>query len=155
MDKQSIDPTLAGNLPEDNNRTPDTEAVHPERIAVSVCCPRPTFRRAGLVFTQGKQTVDVTPEQLARLQAEPCLVVRVLSPTGDDEGGVAGVVHPGTDTPTCDMNTRIRAAVAALEADNPAHFTAAGKPKVAAVVDVLGDKVTQSQIDAALNQDAS
>ncbi|HFO9050362.1 TPA: hypothetical protein ACHKIP_005588, partial [Escherichia coli] len=39
------------------------------------------------------------PEQLARLEAEPCLTVRILQTSADDAGSVAGVVHAvaGTD----------------------------------------------------------
>ncbi|EMO1096381.1 hypothetical protein WIJ27_005354, partial [Escherichia coli] len=42
---------------------------------------------------------EVTPEQLARLEAEPCLTVRILQTSADDAGSVAGVVHAvaGTD----------------------------------------------------------
>ncbi|EFT7908640.1 hypothetical protein HVM61_005210, partial [Escherichia coli] len=50
-------------------------------------------------FTRGRQQVEVTPEQLARLEAEPCLTVRILQTSADDAGSVAGVVHAvaGTD----------------------------------------------------------
>ncbi|ENO9951742.1 hypothetical protein ACCJ45_004892, partial [Escherichia coli] len=51
------------------------------------------------LFTRGRQQVEVTPEQLARLEAEPCLTVRILQTSADDAGSVAGVVHAvaGTD----------------------------------------------------------
>ncbi|EOL1734888.1 hypothetical protein BM917_RS26915, partial [Escherichia coli] len=51
------------------------------------------------LFTRGRQQVEVTPEQLARLEAEPCLTVRILQTPADDAGSVAGVVHAvaGTD----------------------------------------------------------
>ncbi|EFF1205717.1 hypothetical protein B9541_005605, partial [Escherichia coli] len=45
------------------------------------------------LFTRGRQQVEVTPEQLARLEAEPCLTVRILQTSADDAGSVAGVVH--------------------------------------------------------------
>ncbi|EOK7844056.1 HI1506-related protein, partial [Escherichia coli] len=64
-----------------------------------VRCSRSAFRRAGFLFTRGRQQVEVTPEQLARLEAEPCLTVRILQTPADDAGSVAGVVHAvaGTD----------------------------------------------------------
>ncbi|EEQ7780522.1 hypothetical protein GLS89_002468 [Escherichia coli] len=64
-----------------------------------VRCSRTQFRRAGFLFMRGRQQVEVTPEQLARLEAEPCLTVRILQTPADDAGSVAGVVHAvaGTD----------------------------------------------------------
>ncbi|EFE9531447.1 hypothetical protein CDE72_003046 [Escherichia coli] len=68
-------------------------------VLAEVRCSRPAFRRAGFLFTRGRQQVEVTPEQLARLEAEPCLTVRILQTSADDAGSVAGVVHAvaGTD----------------------------------------------------------
>ena len=68
-------------------------------VLAEVRCSRPAFRRAGFLFTRGRQLVEVSPEQLARLEAEPCLTVRILQTPADDAGSVAGVVHAvaGTD----------------------------------------------------------
>ncbi|EPO2403600.1 HI1506-related protein [Escherichia coli] len=68
-------------------------------VLAEVRCSRPAFRRAGFLFTRGRQQVEVSPEQLARLEAEPCLTVRILQTPADDAGSVAGVVHAvaGTD----------------------------------------------------------
>ncbi|EEC8878701.1 HI1506-related protein [Escherichia coli] len=68
-------------------------------VLAEVRCSRSAFRRAGFLFTRGRQQVEVTPEQLARLEAEPCLTVRILQTSADDAGSVAGVVHAvaGTD----------------------------------------------------------
>ncbi|EOA4652481.1 HI1506-related protein [Escherichia coli] len=68
-------------------------------VLAEVRCSRSAFRRAGFLFTRGRQQVEVTPEQLARLEAEPCLTVRILQTPADDAGSVAGVVHAvaGTD----------------------------------------------------------
>ncbi|EOP5094304.1 HI1506-related protein, partial [Escherichia coli] len=68
-------------------------------VLAEVRCSRSAFRRAGFLFTCGRQQVEVTPEQLARLEAEPCLTVRILQTPADDAGSVAGVVHAvaGTD----------------------------------------------------------
>ncbi|EFQ0114291.1 hypothetical protein HLQ57_001738, partial [Shigella sonnei] len=68
----------------------------PVTVLAEVRCSRTQFRRAGFLFMRGRQQVDVTPEQLARLEAEPCLTVRILQTTGDDAGAVAGVVHAAT-----------------------------------------------------------
>ncbi|HGU4065037.1 TPA: HI1506-related protein [Escherichia coli] len=62
-------------------------------VLAEVRCSRSAFRRAGFLFTRGRQQVEVTPEQLARLEAEPCLTVRILQTSADDAGSVAGVVH--------------------------------------------------------------
>ena len=53
------------------------------------------------------QQVEVTPEQLARLEAEPCLTVRILQTPADDAGSVAGVVHAvaGTDSAEAGQDT--------------------------------------------------
>ncbi|EKF3141786.1 TPA: HI1506-related protein [Escherichia coli] len=68
-------------------------------VLAEVRCSRSAFRRTGFLFTRGRQQVEVTPEQLARLEAEPCLTVRILQTSADDAGSVAGVVHAvaGTD----------------------------------------------------------
>lgn len=68
-------------------------------VLAEVRCSRSAFRRAGFLFTRGRQQVEVSPEQLARLEAEPCLTVRILQTPADDAGSVAGVVHAvaGTD----------------------------------------------------------
>ncbi|ELH9676892.1 HI1506-related protein [Escherichia coli] len=68
-------------------------------VLAEVRCSRSAFRRAGFLFTRGRQQVEVTPEQLARLEEEPCLTVRILQTSADDAGSVAGVVHAvaGTD----------------------------------------------------------
>lgn len=63
--------------------------------------------RAGFLFTRGRQQVEVSPEQLARLEAEPCLTVRILQTPADDAGSVAGVVHAvaGTDLAEAGQDT--------------------------------------------------
>nr|WP_235802407.1 HI1506-related protein [Escherichia coli] len=70
-----------------------------------VRCSRTHFRRAGFLFMRGRQQVDVTPEQLARLEAEPCLTVRILQTPGDDAGAVAGVVHAETGADLAEAET--------------------------------------------------
>ncbi|HFP5401634.1 TPA: HI1506-related protein [Escherichia coli] len=72
---------------------------NPVTVLAEVRCSRPAFRRAGFLFMRGRQQVEVTPEQLARLEAEPCLTVRILQTPADDAGSVAGMVHAvaGTD----------------------------------------------------------
>ncbi|MCW7140568.1 HI1506-related protein [Escherichia coli] len=58
-------------------------------VLAEVRCSRSAFRRAGFLFTRGRQQVEVSPEQLARLEAEPCLTVRILQTPADDAGSVA------------------------------------------------------------------
>ena len=65
-------------------------------VLAEVRCSRSAFRRAGFLFTRGRQQVEVTPEQLARLEEEPCLTVRILQTSADDAGGVVHAVA-GTD----------------------------------------------------------
>ncbi|HGE8289544.1 TPA: HI1506-related protein [Serratia marcescens] len=132
-----------------------SEPLDPARSATAfsavIWCPRPAYRRAGFTFTRGRTTLDpVTPEQLAILEQDPCLVVESSSPAAlqpaqpgaVDDSGVGGV------TPA-----KIRAAVASLDSENTEHFTQAGKPRVAAVVAALGAEVTGKQIEAALAED--
>ncbi|MBW0667068.1 hypothetical protein JET46_00630, partial [Escherichia coli] len=38
-------------------------------VLAEVRCSRSAFRRAGFLFMRGRQQVEVTPEQLARLEA--------------------------------------------------------------------------------------
>ncbi len=77
------------------------------QVLAEVRCSRSAFRRAGFLFTRGRQQVEVSPEQLARLEAEPCLTVRILQTPADDAGSVAGVVHAvaGTDLAEAGQDT--------------------------------------------------
>lgn len=141
---------MSTQLPETHHQQPDPlGATNPVALfCVVIWCPRPTYRRAGITFTRGRTTLDpLTAEQLAILEQDPCLVVESSSPAAlqpaqpgaVDDSGVGGV------TPA-----QIRAAVASLDSENTEHFTQAGKPRVAAVVAVLGAEVTGTQIEAAL-----
>ncbi|HAM4528444.1 TPA: hypothetical protein IBW73_004885 [Escherichia coli] len=108
-------------------------------------CLRPVYRRAGIAFTRGENTVEVTEEQLAIIRADSVLsVVSASSAETLAEAGGLDVLGVG------DLNTRIRATVAGLDKANPEHFTAGGEPKVKAVSAVLGENVTAAQIKAAL-----
>ncbi|EET4755067.1 HI1506-related protein [Escherichia coli] len=80
-------------------------------VLAEVRCSRSAFRRAGFLFTRGRQQVEVTPEQLARLEAEPCLTVRILQTSADDAGSVAGVVHAvaGTDLAEAEAEAEAKA----------------------------------------------
>ena len=97
-------------------------------VLAEVRCSRSAFRRAGFLFTRGRQQVEVTPEQLARLEAEPCLTVRILQTPADDAGSVAGVVHAvaGTDLAEAEAEAgqdapRKKTDNKAKQAKRPAH----------------------------------
>ncbi|OSK94363.1 HI1506-related protein [Escherichia coli] len=108
-------------------------------------CLRPVYRRAGIAFTRGENTVEVTEEQLAIIRADS--VLSVVSTTAAEtlvEAGGLDVLGVG------DLNARIRATVTSLDKENPEHFTAGGEPKVKAVSAALGENVTAAQIKAAL-----
>lgn len=78
-------------------------------VLAEVRCSRPAFRRAGFLFTRGRQQVEVSPEQLARLEAEPCLTVRILQTPADDAGSVAGVVHAVAGTDLAEVEAEVEA----------------------------------------------
>ncbi|HAX5101951.1 TPA: hypothetical protein JZG64_004216 [Escherichia coli] len=108
-------------------------------------CLRPVYRRAGIAFTRGENTVEVTEEQLAIIRADSVLsVVSASSAETLAETGWMDVLDMG------DLNARIRATVAGLDKANPEHFTAGGEPRVKAVSAALGENVTAAQIKAAL-----
>ncbi|UAE82933.1 hypothetical protein BOS51_011565 [Salmonella enterica subsp. enterica serovar Montevideo] len=108
-------------------------------------CLRPVYRRAGIAFTRGENTVEVTEEQLAIIRADSVLsVVSASSAETLAEAGGLDVLGVG------DLNTHIRATVAGLDKANPEHFTAGGEPKVKAVSAALGEPVSSAQIKAAL-----
>lgn len=131
---------------------PQPDPVDPANSATTfravIWCPRPAYRRAGFVFTRGRTTLDpVTPEQLAILEQDPCLVVESSAPAALQPAQPGTVDNPGVGGIT---PAQIRAAVASLDSENSEHFTQAGKPRVAAVVAALGSEVTGKQIEAAL-----
>ncbi|HAH0919385.1 TPA: hypothetical protein HHG41_002818 [Escherichia coli] len=108
-------------------------------------CLRPVYRRAGIAFTRGENTVEVTEEQLAIIRADSVLsVVSASSAETLAETGWMDVLDMG------DLNARIRATVAGLDKANPEHFTAGGEPRVKAVSAALGEPVSSAQIKAAL-----
>lgn len=123
-----------------------TESTVATTYSVDVKCPRPAYRRAGLAFVRGKNTVgNVSPEQLALLHADR--VLTVVSETPDSPQGLQG----GLDVLDVDgLNARIRAAVATLVPESTTHFTAGGEPRVKAVCEALGETVSAAQIKAAL-----
>ncbi len=141
---------MSTQLSETHHQQPDPlGATNPVTLFCAVIwCPRPAYRRAGIVFTRGRTTLDpVTPEQLAILEQDPCLVVESSAPAALQPAQPGTVDDPGVGGVT---PAQIRAAVASLDSENTEHFTQAGKPRVAAVVAALGSEVTGKQIEAAL-----
>jgi len=49
-----------------------------------------------------------------------------------------------------DRQVRIIAAITDLDPENPDHYDKSGKPKVGAVAEILGEKVTAAEMKAAL-----
>ncbi|WP_053091622.1 MULTISPECIES: HI1506-related protein [Serratia] len=120
-------------------------------VTVAITCPRETYMRAGIRFTRGRQVLErVAPDVLARLQADPCLIVVPVHPPAsapDEMGSGQQQQAPGADLGGDVSDADILVVIAALP---PEAFTQGGAPKVAAVSEALGTAVTKARIDAAL-----
>ncbi|ECI5214691.1 hypothetical protein DUQ17_22340 [Salmonella enterica subsp. diarizonae] len=122
----------------------DLQSSNNRTQSVVVKCLRPVYRRAGIAFTRGENTVVVTEKQLEIIRTDG--VLSVVSPSPAETPSEAG----GLDVLGVDgLNPRILNAISGLDKGNPDHFTAAGEPKVKAVSAALGESVTAAQIKAA------
>ncbi len=127
------------------------DIVDEPRFTLLLRCTRKTYRRAGFIFTRGKNTVcDLTQAQRDQLCADP--VLALVSETSDtqpaDARGLDVLDMGGVAVP--DLYARIRAAVATLDPKNPQHYTKTQGPRVASVSEALGETITAEQLKTAL-----
>lgn len=54
-------------------------------MRITVICNRESYRRAGLGFVKGKNVVEVTEEQLAQVESDPNLSIKLGDVELDDE----------------------------------------------------------------------
>lgn len=135
-----------------------TDGVQPGATLFNVVvkCYRDVYRRAGISFVRGENTIlGITEEQARCLDRDSVLKIISGSPAPEpEESGTlddVGVDSQLNDALTAQqLSLRIRAAVAGLDKANPEHFTTTGSPKVAAVSAALGESVTGEQLKAAL-----
>jgi hypothetical protein len=122
-----------------------------------VKCYRDVYRRAGIPFTRGENTlVDITEEQVRIIERDSVLKIVSGAPASPSpETGSVGDVVVDSElksdaTQDEQLTARILAAVAGLDKNNQELFTTAGTPKVAAVCAALGETITGAQLNAAL-----
>ncbi|HDS8578255.1 TPA: hypothetical protein QH731_003580 [Klebsiella variicola] len=127
--------------------SPAREASDSQLFNLVVKCYRNVYRRAGIPFTRGEnRLVGVTEAQVRILEGDSVLKIVSGSPAPEPED--AGPLdNVGVDT---ELTARILAAVNGLDKSDPALFTTAGAPKVAAVSEALGETITAAQLKAAL-----
>lgn len=135
---------------------PGDETAGAPLFNVVVKCYRDVYRRAGISFVRGENTIlGITEEQARCLDRDSVLKIISGSPAPEpEESGTlddVGVDSQLNDSLTAQqLSLRILAAVAGLDKANPEHFTTAGSPKVAAVCAALGESVTGEQLKAAM-----
>lgn len=127
------------------------DIVEEPRFTLLLRCTRKTYRRAGFVFTRGKNTVcDLTQAQRDQLCADP--VLTVVSETSNaqpaDARGLDVLGMGGVEVP--DLYARIRAAVATLNPENSQHYTKTQGPRVGSVSQVLDETISAEQLKTAL-----
>lgn len=139
---------------------------------IRIVAKREGFRRAGIAHAGAPvdYLVEIfTPEQLEALRGEPMLVVQeldgpaaILSGAGAMTSRSPALAQPtprppappagpadGSPSPEQEAEAQIARIVAAIPSIDQVDFTAAGRPRVAAVERVVGTAVTAEQIDAA------
>lgn len=122
-----------------------------------ITAKRAGFRRAGMAHPDtpvDHKLSDLSKEQIEALKAETMLIVQEIEgeapkpgkqpkPTGDGS-------PPTADAPKGPARAEaIAAAVRGLEAENPAHFTKGGEPKVEAIEAAAGFQISGDERDAA------
>ncbi len=108
------------------------------------CLAHSGYRRAGLVFDQGKNELSadkVTSAQLAQINADARLSIIEDSPVTDSAS--SGTVEGG------DNSLSLIDAIKQLDPDNTDHFTSGGKPQVDALEKLMGKSVSAAERDAA------
>lgn len=135
---------------------PGDETAGAPLFNVVVKCYRDVYRRAGISFVRGENTIlGITEEQARCLDRDSVLKIISGSPAPEpEESGTlddVGVDSQLNDALTAQqLSLRILAAVAGLDKANPELFTTAGSPKVAAVSAALGESITSEQLKAAM-----
>ena len=131
------------------------------KLLFIVCAAHTGYRRGGVRFTKGENTVDtekLSAEQLQQINADPLLVVgeyadgielasldeptakNLLSQT-DKGGDTQGTLGNGT----LSNGVTLEQAFAQLQPDNKEHFTGAGLPQLDALEKLVGHKVTSAE----------
>lgn len=136
---------------------PGAETAGNALFRVVVKCYRNVYRRAGIPFTRGENTlVDVTASQLEILRRDSVLKIVSETPASPSpESGAVDHVDVGTELNpdllnAAQLTARILAVVKGLDKSKTELFTTAGTPKVAAVSAVLGETITAEQLKTAL-----
>ncbi|MBY6223563.1 HI1506-related protein [Ferrimonas balearica] len=107
-----------------------------------VCLAHTGYRRAGLAFEKGDNTLDatgLTEAQLAQITADPRLR---LEGQGDSVSAVSGAAISSAPALT------LAQALAQLQPDNPDHFTQSGKPKTEALEALVKQPVSAKARDS-------
>lgn len=140
------------------------------KLLFVVCAAHDGYRRGGVRFNKGENTVDTGPlskEQLQQIGNDPLLVVgeyaegcsledvatlaqQLPEQAGEghaQQGALVSGALPG-DLALQDVLT-LEQAFLQLEPDNKDHFNAKGLPNIAVLENLLGRKVTAAERDEA------
>jgi len=132
------------------------------KLLFIVCAAHSGYRRGGVRFTKGKNTVDtekLSTEQLEQIQRDPLLVVgeyadgislasldeptaKELLPKTNKGGNSQGTLGDGTLSGAV---TTLEQAFAQLQPDNKDHFTSTGLPQLDVLEKLIGRKVTSAE----------
>jgi len=132
------------------------------KLLFVVCAAHSGFRRGGVRFTKGENTVDtekLTAEQLQQIESEPLLIVgeyadgislasldeptaKKLLPETNQGGNSQGTLGDGTLSGAV---TTLEQAFAQLQPDNKDHFTSTGLPQLDVLEKLIGRKVTSAE----------
>lgn len=137
------------------------------KLLLVVCAAHTGYRRGGVRFTKGENTVDaekLSAEQLQQINADPLLVVgeyadgislasldeptaKSLLPQTNQGGNTQGPLGSGalSDTVKKDDALTLEQAFALLQPDNKEHFTGTGLPQLDALEQLVGHKVTSAE----------
>lgn len=123
------------------------------KLLLVICAAHSGYRRGGIRFTKGENTVDaenLTTEQLQQIHQDPLLVVGEyadslsLQGEADQSGGTQGRLGDGT-LPATVTELSLEQAFAQLQPDNPDHFTQSNQPQLSALEQLTGRRVTASE----------
>ncbi|MEE2025032.1 HI1506-related protein [Alkalimonas mucilaginosa] len=123
------------------------------KLLFIVCAAHTGYRRGGIRFVQGENTVEtenLTAEQLQQIHQDPLLVVGEyadsisLQDEANKGSGTQGPVGDGTLSAAVTGLT-LEQAFAQLQPDNPDHFTQSNQPQLSALEQLTGRRVTAAE----------
>lgn len=134
------------------------------KLLFVVCAAHSGYRRGGIRFTKGENTVDtekLSAEQLEQINNDPLLVVgeyadgislasldeptaKNLLPQTDQNSNSQGPLGDGALSGGVNTLT-LEQAFSQLVPDNKEHFTGAGLPQLDALEHLVGHKVTSAE----------